>query len=82
MTGSAVTIDGVFCAQYLRAQAVATTVSCNTSDEGVRRFFLRRDGTTGMADPYVIKGIEQLIGLGMKNVVGFEPNGRLSSDRR
>ena len=66
-------VAGILCAQYLGAQAVATTVSCNTAVEACGAF--SRVVRTRIGSPYVIEGIEQLIGLGMKNVVGFEPNG-------
>lgn len=66
-------VAGILCAQYLAAQAVTTTVSCNTAVEACGAF--SRVLRTRIGSPYVIEGIEQLIGEGMKNVVGFEPNG-------
>lgn len=66
-------IVGVLCAQYLGAQAVATTVSCNTAVELCGAFAAVR--RTRIGSPYVIEGIEQLIAGGARGVVGFEPNG-------
>jgi len=66
-------IVGVLCAQYLGAQAVVTTVSCNTAVELCASFGTVR--RTRIGSPYVIEGIEQLIVAGAGQVVGFEPNG-------
>ncbi|MFZ4538996.1 phosphomannomutase [Propionivibrio sp.] len=66
-------IVGVLCAQYLGAQAVATTVSCNTAVELCNSF--AKVTRTRIGSPYVIEGIEQLMQSGARNVVGFEPNG-------
>ncbi len=66
-------IVGVLCAQYLGAQGVVTTVSCNTAVELCGAF--PTVTRTRIGSPYVIEGIEQLIKSGKKRVVGFEPNG-------
>jgi len=66
-------ISGILCARYLGAQAVATTVSCNTALELSDSF--AKVIRTRIGSPYVIEGIEQLIESGQCNVVGFEPNG-------
>lgn len=66
-------IVGVLCAQYLGAEAVVTTVSCNTAVELCQSF--RTVRRTRIGSPYVIEGIEQLIQAGQGQVVGFEPNG-------
>lgn len=66
-------VAGILCAQYLGAQAVVTTVSCNTAVESCGAF--SRVVRTRIGSPYVIEGIEQLIGAGIDKVVGFEPNG-------
>lgn len=66
-------VAGILCAQHLGAQGVATTVSCNTAVESCGAF--ARVAKTRIGSPYVIEGIEQLLGAGVKNVVGFEPNG-------
>jgi phosphomannomutase len=66
-------IVGILCAQYLGAEALVTTLSCNTAAElcGAFRTVIR----TRIGSPYVIAGIEQLLALGHRRVVGFEPNG-------
>jgi len=66
-------VSGILCAQYLGAQAVATTVSCNTAVDLCGAF--AKVVRTRIGSPYVIAGIEELIGAGAQNVVGFEPNG-------
>lgn len=66
-------IAGILCAQYLGAQAVVSTVSCNTALELCGKFSAVQ--RTRIGSPYVIEGIEQMIAAGRTNVVGFEPNG-------
>lgn len=66
-------VAAILCAHYLGAQAVATTVSCNTAVELCGAF--PKVVRTRIGSPYVIEGIEQLIASGARNVVGFEPNG-------
>ena len=66
-------IAGILCAQYLGAQAVVTTVSCNTVVELCGSF--PTVSRTRIGSPYVIEAIEALLCAGKKNVVGFEPNG-------
>lgn len=66
-------VAGILCAQYLGAQAVATTVSCNTAVESCGAF--AQVVRTRIGSPYVIEGIEQLIRSDAQKVVGFEPNG-------
>ncbi len=66
-------VVGILCAQYLGAQAVATTVNCNTALELCGSF--SQVIRTRIGSPYVIEGIEGLIRSGAQNVVGFEPNG-------
>jgi phosphomannomutase len=66
-------IAGLLCAQYLGAQAVATTVSCNTAVELCGSF--TQVTRTRIGSPYVIEAIEGLIESGAQNIVGFEPNG-------
>ena len=64
---------GILCAQYLGAQAVSTTVSCNSAIELCGAF--TKVIRTRIGSPYVIEAIEGLIESGEQNVVGFEPNG-------
>lgn len=66
-------IVGILCAQYLAAQAVVTTVSCNTAAELCESF--QRVLRTRIGSPHVIEGIETALRSGAKSVVGFEPNG-------
>lgn len=66
-------IAGILCAQYLRAQAVVTTVSSNTAVESCGSFHIVN--RTRIGSPYVIEAIEALRSSGEKVVVGFEPNG-------
>ncbi len=66
-------VAAILCANYLGAQGVATTVSCNTAVELCGAF--PKVVRTRIGSPYVIEGIEQLIASGARNVVGFEPNG-------
>lgn len=66
-------IAGILCAQYLGAEFVATTVSCNTAVELCGSFNnVRR---TRIGSPHVIEAIESMLAAGAGNVVGFEPNG-------
>ena len=66
-------VAGILCAQYLGAQAVATTVSCNTAVELCGTF--DQVVRTRIGSPYVIEAMEALSRVGDRNVVGFEPNG-------
>lgn len=66
-------VAGILCAQALGAQAVVTTVSCNTALELSGAFATVR--RTRIGSPYVIAGIEALIAAGEQSLVGFEPNG-------
>lgn len=66
-------VVGILCAQYLKAQAVATTVTCNTAVEECGSF--AEVLKTRIGSPYVIEAIEQLFEGGSSGVVGFEPNG-------
>ena len=66
-------IAGILCAQYLGAEAVATTVSCNTAIDHCGSF--KKVVRTRIGSPYVIEGINRLNESGASRVVGFEPNG-------
>jgi phosphomannomutase len=66
-------IVGILCAQALAAQAVVTTVSCNTALDLCASF--ASVSRTRIGSPYVIEGIERLLASGQQRVVGFEPNG-------
>ena len=64
-------IVGILCARYLKANVVATPVSCNTAVELCGEF--DRVVRTRIGSPYVIEGMEQVVDLG--TVVGYEANG-------
>ncbi len=66
-------IVGILCAQALGARAVATPVSSNTALEKCGAF--AKVVRTRIGSPYVIAGMERLMGEGASNVVGFEANG-------
>ena len=66
-------VVGILCARYLGAQALVTTVSCNTVAELCGSF--QRVVRTRIGSPHVIAGIEGLLDAGVSGVVGFEPNG-------
>ena len=66
-------VAGILCARYLGAQAVATTVNCNTALESCAAFPVVR--RTRIGSPYVIEAMEELKLEGYSRVVGFEPNG-------
>lgn len=66
-------IAGVLCARELGARGVATPVSCNTAVEKSGWFdeVLR----TRIGSPFVVTGMQQLVGRGLGPVVGYEANG-------
>lgn len=64
---------GVLCARRLRADAVATPVSSNSVVEACAAF--DRVLRTRIGSPFVIEGMETLIGEGRRRVVGYEANG-------
>ena len=66
-------IVGLLCAQYLKVQAVATPVSCNTAIEQCGAF--DKVMRTRIGSPYVIEAMKQMRESGLQNIVGFEANG-------
>lgn len=66
-------IAGIICARELGARGVATPVSCNTAVEKSGWFdeVLR----TRIGSPFVVAGMQQLLGRGLGPVVGYEANG-------
>ncbi|MFB0954410.1 MAG: phosphomannomutase, partial [Aeromonadaceae bacterium] len=66
-------VAGILSAQCLGAQAVATTVSCNTAVELCGAFgqVIR----TRIGSPYVIEAMEAQVKADGRKIVGFEPNG-------
>jgi len=66
-------VVGILCAQYLKSQALATTVNCNTAVDDCGSFV--EVLKTRIGSPYVIEAVKKLVDRGFVNVVGFEPNG-------
>jgi len=66
-------VAGILCARYLGAQAVVTTVNCNTALELSAAFPMTR--RTRIGSPFVIAAMDELQQGGCTRVVGFEPNG-------
>ncbi len=64
---------GVLCSEYLKADAAATPVSCNTVAEKSGVF--TKVERTRIGSPYVIAGMESLEKEGYKSIVGYEANG-------
>jgi len=64
---------GVLAAQWLKADAVVTPISCNTVVERVSRFRLVK--RTRIGSPFVIEGMRAAVEEGFKRVVGYEANG-------
>ena len=66
-------IAGVLCAEFLRADAVVTPVSCNSALEksGLFKSVYR----TRIGSPFVIEGMQKAQQAGAKRVVGYEANG-------
>ncbi len=66
-------VAGIFCARYLGARHVVTPVSCNSAVDlsGWFESVMR----TRIGSPYVIAGMEKVLGQGGKGVVGYEANG-------
>jgi phosphomannomutase len=66
-------IIGILCARFLGAKGVVTPVSSNTALE--RSGWFPRVTRTRIGSPYVIAGMERLLGEGIMPVVGYEANG-------
>jgi phosphomannomutase len=66
-------VAGILCARYLKADAVATPVSCNTAVESCGDFVSVR--RTRIGSPYVIASMKEASANGSKMVVGYEANG-------
>ncbi len=73
LAGTLLLVVGILCAQYLEAQAVVTTVNCNTAVERCGAF--DEVVTTRIGSRYVIEAMESLAAAGGRTTVGFEPNG-------
>ncbi len=66
-------VAGILCAQYLKADAVVTPVSCNTALEKCGQF--KQVVRTRIGSPYVIEGMMQASSQGAELSVGYEANG-------
>ncbi len=64
---------GILVAAYLRADAVATPVSCNTALEKSGLF--PRVQRTRIGSPYVVEAMQAAVAAGCRRVVGYEANG-------
>ncbi|MBN2517055.1 MAG: phosphomannomutase [Deltaproteobacteria bacterium] len=66
-------LAGILCADYFDADAVVTTVSCNTAVEksGLFETVIR----TKIGSPFVIEGMQRARAMGARCVVGYEANG-------
>ncbi|MHC4885107.1 MAG: phosphomannomutase [Planctomycetota bacterium] len=66
-------VAGILAAQYLKAEAVVTPVSCNSAVEKCGRF--AQVIRTRIGSPYVIAGMKEAEAKGARPVVGYEANG-------
>lgn len=66
-------VSGIITAAFLRADAVALPVSCNTALE--KSGLVQRTKRTKIGSPYVIAALEELAQGGAQRVVGYEANG-------
>lgn len=66
-------ILGALCARKMGIESLAIPVSCNTVIE--KTGFFKRVLRTRIGSPYVIAGMNQLLGDGAIRVAGFEANG-------
>ncbi|RLJ20361.1 phosphomannomutase [bacterium endosymbiont of Escarpia laminata] len=66
-------VVGLLCARFLKAEALATPVSCTTAIE--KSGWFKHITRTRIGSPYVIEGMDALQTAGKAPVVGFEANG-------
>lgn len=66
-------VSGILCAEFLKADAVVTPVSCNSALELCGRF--GKVIRTKIGSPFVIEGMLQAVAAGAQRVVGYEANG-------
>lgn len=64
---------GILVSQYLKAEAVALPISCNTALE--KSAVISKIERTKIGSPHVIQGMMNLKDAGAQSVVGFEANG-------
>jgi len=66
-------ILGIIVSDFLKADAVATPVSCNTALEKSAKF--KHISRTRIGSPFVIAAMNELVEAGYKRVTGYEANG-------
>jgi len=66
-------VAGILCANYLGATNIATPVSCNSAVE--KSGWFDSVMRTRIGSPFVIAAMNEMIGQGATNVVGYEANG-------
>ena len=66
-------VAGILCAVYLKADAVATPISCNSAVE--KCGFFKSVYRTKIGSPFVIEAMQLAQIKGAKRVVGYEANG-------
>ena len=66
-------VAGILCAAYLKADTVATPISCNSAVE--KCGFFKMIYRTKIGSPFVIESMQQAQAEGAKRVVGYEANG-------
>ena len=66
-------VAGILCAAYLKADAVATPISCNSAVE--KCGFFKAVYRSRIGSPFVIEAMQQGQEEGAKRVVGYEANG-------
>ena len=64
---------GILVSEFLGADSVSVPVSCNSALEGSGLF--ANVSRTRIGSPYVIESMNEAIGAGYQNVVGYEANG-------
>ncbi len=66
-------VAGILCARYLGAEHIATPVSCNSAVE--KSGWFKQVQRTRIGSPFVIAAMNEALGQGASNVVGYEANG-------
>ena len=66
-------ITTIICANYLEADSVSATASCNTALEKSKLF--KKVNRTKIGSPYVAEAMQNDINAGFKKVVSYEANG-------
>lgn len=66
-------VAGILCAKYLKAQSIATPVSCNSAIE--KSDYFKHITRTRIGSPFVIEAMNNALQQGHSRVVGYEANG-------